>query len=103
MSSPPILVSNGKARQHIVRPDGSEVQIVAQYCYGPTEKPAVDTFVLGRASSSEAWRVLNNRPHPDWRTMSVAEYVQHGRSEMLQRVTHGEIFKVFNALRASAR
>jgi hypothetical protein len=83
----------------IQRPDGSEVKIVAQASFGADMKLEADVFVLRRESVTDNWRVLSDKPHPDWRTMSVAEYVKHGRSEKLQNVTHGQIFKAAQALR----
>ncbi len=88
-----------QVEQLLQRPDGSEVKIVAQASYGAGLKRSVGVYVLARESSSHAWRVASDRPHPDWRTMSVAEYVKRGRSEMLQLVTHGEILKVANLLK----
>lgn len=83
----------------IQRPDGSEVKIVAQASFGLDQKFSADVFVLGRESTKHDWRVLSDRPHPDWRAMSVDEYVKRGRSEVLQNVTHGQIFKAAQALR----
>ncbi len=88
-----------KVEQLLQRQDGSEVKIVAQASYGVGLKRSVGVYVLARESSSHAWRVASDRPHPDWRTMSVDEYVRRGRSEMLQLVTHGEILKVANRLK----
>jgi len=61
---------------------------------------SVGVYVHRRESPLHDWKLMSDRPHPDWRKMSVDEYVKHGRSEMLQAVTHGEILKVTNALRA---
>lgn len=85
----------------IERPDGSEVKIVAQPSFGLDGKFTADVFVLGRESVKHDWRVLSDRPHPDWRSMSVDEYTKRGRSEVLQAVTHGQILKTAQALRAS--
>jgi hypothetical protein len=38
--------------------------------------------------------LLSDRPHPHWRSMSVYDYISHGRSEMLQSVSLGEILKL---------
>lgn len=90
-----------KIEQVIQRKDGSEVKIVAQACFGSGLTCSIDVFVLRRASPDQAWTLANDRPHPDWRTMSVDEYVKHGRSEMLRTSSIGEILKVTNALRIS--
>lgn len=83
----------------IPRPNGAEVMIVAQASFRADMKFAADVFVLRRENVNDNWRVLSDTPHPDWRTMSVDEYVKHGRSEKLQNVTHGQIFKAAQALR----
>lgn len=83
----------------IEKPGGAEVKIVAQACFGAGLKFSADVFVLRRESVKHDWRVLSDQPHPDWRTMSVDEYVRHGRSEKLQNVTHGQILKAAQSLR----
>jgi len=83
----------------IPRPDGAEVKIVAQASFGLDMKFSADVFVLRRESVNDDWRVLSDRPHPDWRTMSVDEYIKRGRSEMLQNVNHGQILKAAQTLR----
>lgn len=87
-----------KITQVIPRKDGSEVKIVAQDFALPGHPKSVDVYVLRRQSPQHEWTLCSNRPHPDWRTMSVDEYVKHGRSEMLQAVSHGEILKVASAI-----
>jgi hypothetical protein len=82
----------------IQREDGSEVKIVAQACFDLNQKCTADVFVLGRASAKDDWRVLSDRPHPDWRTMSVDEYVKRGRSEVLQAVSPGQLLKAAQTL-----
>ncbi len=86
------------AEKLIQRKDGSEVKIVAQEFFGAGLARSVGVHVLHRENPSDNWKLCNDRPHPDWRTMSVEEYVQHGRSEMLQTVSVGEILTVVGAL-----
>jgi len=62
---------------------------------------SVDVYVLHRESPAHEWRVANNRPHPNWRRMSVNEYIKHGRSEMLQIASPCEILKVSRAVFAN--
>jgi hypothetical protein len=81
------------------RPDGSEVKIVGQTMYGAGLHLSVDVYVLFRESAQHAWRVASDQPHPDWRTMSVDEYLKHGRSEKLQLVTHGELLAISQEVR----
>lgn len=80
------------------RPGGSEAKIVAERMFGAGLKPSVDVTVFRRESTDEAWRLCSKTPAPNWRTMSVEEYKARGRSEVLQTVTHGEIFAVTNLL-----
>jgi len=47
----------------------------------------VDVYVLRRDTPERPWVLCSDRPHPDWRSMSVDEYIKRGRSEMLQTVS----------------
>lgn len=87
-----------KITQVFQRKDGSEARIVATACYGSGLHFSVDVYVHRRESPAHTWQLCSNRPHPDWRSMSVNEYVRHGRSEMLQAVSPGEIMKVKSAI-----
>ena len=89
----------GIAEKTIQRSDGSEVKIVAQEFFGTGLHRSVGVHVLRRENEQATWKLCGDRPHPDWRTMSVDEYVKNGRSEVLQTVTHAEILKVTSALR----
>jgi len=82
----------------IQRKDGSEVKIVAQACFGRGLTCSIDVYVLRRDSPNNAWVLTSNRPHPDWRKMSVAEYITHGRSEMLRAASPAEILQATHAL-----
>lgn len=85
--------------EHLIRrPDGSEVKIVAQEFFSISQDRSVGVYVLRRGDPNKAWHCCSDRPHPNWRSMSVAEYMKHGRSEMLQTVTPGEILKVTSYL-----
>jgi hypothetical protein len=90
--------ATGKLTQILQRDDGSEVRITARRCYGLGLTPSIDVYVHRRESQSHPWALMSDRPHPDWRSMSVDEYVKRGRSEMLRTVSHGEILKVTSAL-----
>lgn len=87
--------------QLLKRADGSEVKIVAQDFFGAGLTRSVGVYVLRRESPSHAWSCTSDRPHPDWRTMSVDDYCKYGRSEMLRAATPGEILKVVCALNES--
>lgn len=88
----------GKVTQIIQRDDGSEVRIVAEEFFGLGLTRSVGVYVHRRESTNHPWTLTNDRPHPDWREMSVDEYIKRGRSEMLRTVSHGEILKVTNSL-----
>lgn len=90
-----------KVEQIIQRKDGSEVRIVAEACFGTGDALSIGAYVLRRETAGHAWQLMGDRSHPDWRNMSVDDYVKHGRSEMLQTVTVGEILKVTSTLHAS--
>ena len=92
-----------KLERILRRADGSEAKIVAQAFFDINMKCSVDVHVFRRTGPDHDWKLTSDQPHPDWRKMSVDEYIKHGRSEMLQTVSHGEIFKTSNALRASLR
>jgi len=87
----------GRVVRHIQQGDGSEVRITATAMYGAGLTRSVDVYVHRRDSSDQSWKLCNNRPHPNWREMSVDEYIKHGRSEMLRVVSHGEILKTITA------
>jgi hypothetical protein len=87
-----------KLTRIIPREDGSEVRIVAQAYFGAGLHCSVGVDVFRRQSSGHNWTLCSKEPHPDWRQMSVDEYVRHGRSEMLQTASHGEILAVVNAI-----
>jgi len=82
----------------ITREDGSEVRLVAQAYFGTGLHRSVGVDVFRRESSSHDWKLCSDKPHQDWRKMSVDEYVKHGRSEKLQAASHGEILAVASAI-----
>lgn len=87
-----------KVTQILQREDGAEVMIVAQAMFGQGLHQSVDYYVKRRASSNDPWILCSDKPHPDWRTMSVDDYIKGGRSEVRQTVSWGEIFKVTNQI-----
>ncbi|GBG14268.1 chorismate synthase [Novimethylophilus kurashikiensis] len=80
------------------RPDGSEVRIVAQACWGSGLTCSIDVAVHRRASDKHDWQLMSNRPHPAWRSMSIKDYALHGRSEMLLAASPAEILRATSAL-----
>lgn len=87
-----------KVTQILQRDDGSEVRIVAQVFFGMGLKESIDCYVHKRESANHAWKLCNDRPHADWLKMSVDDYIKHGRSEMMQAVSHAEILKTTSLL-----
>ncbi len=84
----------------IPRTDGSEVRIVAQAYFGSGLHCSVGVDVFRRQSATENWKLCSDRPHPNWRKMSVDEYVKHGRSEKFQAASHGEILAMASEIGA---
>lgn len=94
------------------RADGSEAKIVVQAMQGSGLHSSNDVTVFRRETPGASWTLCSDRPHPDWRKMSVDDYVRTGRSEMLETVTFAEILtlasllgqplNVFNALNSSS-
>lgn len=87
-----------KFTQIIQREDGSEVKIVAQACFGAGLAQSTDVYVHRRESSEQDWHLCSTKPHPDWFRMSVDNYINFGRSEMLQAASPGEILKAVNEI-----
>ena len=89
-----------KITQVIQRDDGSEVRIVAEAMFGEGLHRSIGVYVHRRESSSHDWILCSDRPHPDWKSMSVEDYDKHGRSSMLQAVSSGELLKAMSAIGA---
>lgn len=87
-----------KVSQILQRPDGSEARITATRYVGEGLTVSVGVYVHRRESPDQEWKLCNDRPHPDWKQMSVDDYKKFGRSEVLQTVTTGEILKVSNLI-----
>lgn len=79
--------------------NGSEVKLIGQALSGSGISLSVDVFALHRESADKSWRRLSDQPHPDWRSMSVEEYVERGRSELHQLVGHGPILAMAHEVR----
>lgn len=91
-----------KFEKLITRPDGSQVKIVAEQCVTPWGHSSIGNYVLHRQGESDQWRVCRSTPSADSRNMSVDDYVRHGRIEMLQKATVGEILMANDALLRAA-
>jgi hypothetical protein len=98
MSQPLVTNPVTKFTKILKRTDGSEVRIVAQAYFGAGLHRSVGVDVFRRQSPGHNWEYCREEPHPDWRTMSVDEYVRRGRSEKLQAASHAEILSVASAI-----
>lgn len=87
-----------KITQILNRPNGSQARIVAQVFFGAGLHRSIGVYVHRRENPDAEWKLCSDRPHPDWREMSVEDYKVRGRSEMLRTVTTGEILKLTHAL-----
>lgn len=87
-----------KLTRTLLREDGSEVKIVAEAFFGSGLTLSIGVYVHRRETPKHDWVLCNDRPHPDWKNMSRADYINHGRSEMLQTVSPGEILKMTSAI-----
>ncbi len=83
-----------KVTEIIPRQDGSQVRIVAEQMTGIGLHSSIWVYVHRRESPDHKWVLLSDRPNPDWLVMPLADYMKHGRSEMLQSVSIGEILKL---------
>lgn len=86
-----------RATSTIKRSDGSSVRIVATE-YDGLFNSSVGVDVFRRDNDAAAWILCSDRPHPDWRAMSVDEYKERGRSEALRAASPGEVLRVTNLI-----
>jgi hypothetical protein len=87
-----------KVEHTIPQDNGAEHKIIAESFIDPINGRLVFFHVLTRPNPVSPWSYLSERPHPDWRSMSVAEYIKNGRSEALQAVGTGNLLKVLDML-----
>lgn len=89
-------------QQVLTRANGSQVRITATVMFGRGLTPSIDVYVHHRENESQAWKLASDRPHPDWRSMSVDDYIKRGRAEIFRLCSHGEIFRAGALARAEA-
>ena len=87
-----------KVTQTITREDGSQARIVVQDLTPLRTTKSLDVYVHRRNGVDDEWILCSNTPHPDWKTMSIDDYVKFGRSEQHQTVSHGEVMKLSMAI-----
>lgn len=84
-----------KVENIITRPDGSQVKIVAEMFIGRGLTESIGNYVLRRPTPECSWNLCEGGSSNSKELgMSVAEYIKHGRPEMLQFATPAEILKV---------
>lgn len=87
-----------KITQFLRRSDGTEVRIVAEAFFGRGLHRSVGVMVHQRENVGGDWVLRSNTPHPDWRSMSVQEYKEKGKSPMLQTVSSGELLRAISLI-----
>lgn len=87
-----------KVTEIITRENGSQIKIIVEQFTGNGLNTSVGVYAHHRESPNDYWHLLSNRPHPDWRSMSVCDYIKYGRSELLQFVSPAEILKLSNLI-----
>ncbi|MCD2453633.1 hypothetical protein GO003_024960 [Methylicorpusculum oleiharenae] len=87
-----------KVTQVIPRQDGSELKIVVEQMTGLGLHGSLWIYVHRRETIDHPWILLSDKPHPNWRSMSVNDYIEHGRSEIFQSVSPGEILKLIHMI-----
>lgn len=71
--------------------EGSEVRVIAEQMTGRGLNTSIRVCVHHRESPDHNWVLLSDRPHPDWASKSVDDYVKHNRFELLQSLSAGKI------------
>lgn len=83
-----------KITRIIERTDGSQAKTVAEEFYGLGLHRSIDLYV----NEEDDWKLCDNQPKTGWREMSVQDYIQHGRSDMLRFVKPIQILRVLSEL-----
>ncbi len=85
--------------EHIIpTTNGAQHKIIAESFIDPVHGRQTSFYVLSRPHPASPWTYLSERPHPDWRSMSVDEYLKNGRSEALNAVGSAEVMKALSML-----
>lgn len=89
----------GKVTKVFNRDDGSQVRVVAEnFALAGSLENQVGYYVHRRNSVDDQWVLCGDRPHKNWRDMSIQEYEDFGRAEVFQVLSHGEILGVLNMI-----
>jgi hypothetical protein len=85
-----------KVTHTIRREDGSEAKIVATAYFGAGLHQSIGVDVFRRENEANDWHLCSDRPHPNWLSMPVDEYIKCGRSEVLRTVSIAEVLRATN-------
>ena len=83
---------------HIVREDGSEVKIRVAKSVNVIGNDSFWVDVYHKSDTGGDWRLCGDRPHINWRSMSVDDYLKKGRPECFNYVSHGEVLKTISMI-----
>lgn len=89
-----------KLEKFLTAPTGQEVRMLAQAYVGRGLDISIGLDVFVKDTPDSEWRLCGNSPHPDWRSMSVEDYVARGRPEWLRYISHGRAIVVKQELEA---
>ena len=87
-----------KVTRIIPRANGTEVRITVTSSRSPNMELQRDSYVHKRETPDHEWVLCSDRPHPEWRTMSVDDYNKFGRCDKFQTVSHGEMLSLTSGL-----
>ncbi|OTA16043.1 hypothetical protein Xbed_03515 [Xenorhabdus beddingii] len=85
---------------HTIHKKTTIVRIVATMNHGSGLSESISVDVFKKNIDDSKFILCGNNPHPEWRQMSVNEYIQYGRPEKFKYVTHAEIIRVVRELRS---
>lgn len=83
----------------LTRADGTEVRITAHDYIGAGMTRLVGVNIYRRRSPGEDWVKLSPDPAYGWKAMTVQEYLEKGRPESMQVVSHGEVLSLLSTLK----
>ena len=89
-----------KLEKFLTAPTGQEVRMLAQAYVGRGLDIGIGLDVFVKDTPDSEWRLCRNSPHPDWRSMSVDDYITQGRPEWLRYISHGRAIVVKQELEA---
>lgn len=89
-----------KLEKFLMSPTGQGVRMLAQAYVGRGLDIGIGLDVFVKDTPDSAWRLCRNSPHPDWRSMSVDDYITRGRPEWLKYVSHGQAIQIKQELEA---